>query len=163
MSYKSWLEYCCVYWCVYCGMMELDQVEWRLHMTIGLQTDRRTDRKNQTCLILAIRQTTSAMCKRTCDRYDDRFANLCKYLAAHWLTVGLSMELTSRVDIASVSKSKRCYAISFDYVLGCVLHTNKCSSAENTAAARQWKLLVRPFDGKLDNSSLLCGYCSRVL
>ena len=24
------------------------------------------------------------MCKRSCDRYDDRFA---KYLAAHWLTV----------------------------------------------------------------------------
>ena len=101
-------------------------VKWRLHMTIGLQTGmqtrcddrfanrsscvngqihslqtgRRTDRKNQTCLILAIRQTTRAMCKRICDRYDDRFANLCKYLAAHWLT--LSMELTSRVDIASV-------------------------------------------------------------
>ena len=84
-----------------------------------------------------VRQTTRAMCKRTCDRYDDRFANLCKYLAAHWLTV--SMELTSRVDIASVSKSKRCYAISFDYVLGCVLHTNK-----NVV---QQKILPQPGNG----------------
>ena len=82
----------------------------RLHMTIGLQTGMQTrftyrfanrtscvngqihcfktgrlsDRKNQTCFILAIRQTTRAMCERSCDRYDDRFA---KYLAAHWLTV----------------------------------------------------------------------------
>jgi len=50
------------------------------------QTGRLSDRKNQTCLILAIarilaiRQTTRAMCKRSSrDRYDDRFA---KYLAA---------------------------------------------------------------------------------
>jgi len=38
-----------------------------------LQTGRRPDRKNQTCF--AIRQPTRAMCKRSRDRYDDRFAN----------------------------------------------------------------------------------------
>ena len=95
--------------CVSCLIHQLQRkgtVLGRLHMTIGLQTrfayrfanrsscvnsqihcfqtGRLSDHKNQTCLILAIRQTTGAMCERDCDRYDDRFA---KYLAAHWLTV----------------------------------------------------------------------------
>jgi len=61
------------------------------------QTGRLSDRKNQTCLILAIRQTTCAMCKRSCDRYDDRFANLCK-VSGRSLADCISMVLTSRVD-----------------------------------------------------------------
>jgi len=96
--------------CTVLLVTSLIHVKWRLHMTISLQTGMQTrcpyrfanrsscvnsqihcfqtgrlsDRKNQTCLILAIRQTTRAMCKRSCDRYYDWFA---KYLAAHWLTV----------------------------------------------------------------------------
>ena len=38
----------------------------------GLQTGRHTGRKNQTCLILAIGVTTRSMCKRSCDRCDNR-------------------------------------------------------------------------------------------
>jgi len=74
--------------------VDLEKLIGRLHMTIGLQTGmqtrcpyrfanrsscngqihclqtgRRPDRKNQTCLILAIRQKTRAMCKRSRDRY----------------------------------------------------------------------------------------------
>ena len=61
------------------------------------QTGRPSDRKNQTCLIIAIRQTTGAMCRRSCDRYDDRFANLCK-VSGRSLADCISMDLTSRVD-----------------------------------------------------------------
>ena len=61
------------------------------------QTGRHTGRKNQTCLILAIRQTTGAMCERSCDRYDDRFANLCK-VSGRSLADCISMVLTARVD-----------------------------------------------------------------
>ena len=61
------------------------------------QTGRLSDGKNQTCLILAIRQTTGAMCKRSCDRYDDQFANLCK-VSGRSLADCISMDLTSRVD-----------------------------------------------------------------
>jgi len=82
-------------------------------MTTGLQTrcdDRFANRSScvnsqihcfqtghQTCLILAIRQTTGAMCERSCDRYDDRFANLCK-LSGLSLADCISMVLTARVD-----------------------------------------------------------------
>ena len=55
------------------------------------QTGRHTGRKNQTCLILAIRQTTGAMCERDCDRYDDRWQTYANYLAAHWLTVAMEL------------------------------------------------------------------------
>ena len=63
----------------------------------GIPTGRHTGRKNQTCLILAIRQTTGAMCERSCDRYDDRFANLCK-VSGRLLADCISMVLTARVD-----------------------------------------------------------------
>jgi len=101
----------------------------RSHMTIGMQTDRHvwtvkftvfkpvvtrhTGRKNQTCLILAIRQTTGAMCEGSCDRYDDRFANLCK-VSGRSLADCISMVLMARVDF---TKYYYYYYLFNDYYL----------------------------------------------
>jgi len=82
------------------------------------QTGRHTGRKNQTCLILAIRQTTGAMCERSCDRYDDRFANLCK-LSGRSLADCISMVLTARVDF---TKYYYYYYLFNDYYLLFVIY-----------------------------------------
>ena len=80
------------------------------------QTGRHTGRKNQTCLILATRQTTGAMCVRSCDRYDDRFANLCK-VSGRSLADCISMVLTARVDFTKYYYYYYYYYLFNDYYL----------------------------------------------